>query len=115
MNSNINNIISKDKIEFYELLISQMKSVFSEIQTFALKKPDAVVSKFKFKIIRNLLIDSREILKEENSLKYLEFPDEDDLLQNSDIVVLLNQYIAALTDYRQKFSTRDRFGVWDWN
>ena len=70
--------------------------MYNEFKELAKKKPDAVVSKQKIKVVNRLLESCRTILEEEESLGFLDLLDEDDVPQHSDVTLMLSQYVAAM-------------------
>ena len=65
-------------------------------------------------MINKLINSAREILVDEINMHYLDILDEDMLPQNSDVVLILSQYIESLNQYRRKNTVRDRFGALAW-
>src|ERR1022692_3981910 len=76
--------------------------MLEELRKFALKKPEATLSKQKVLIVNRLLTDLKTLLADEPNSKYLDLLTDDDLPQYSDVVLILSQYEAAM----KSFSTR---------
>jgi hypothetical protein len=97
-----NNIPTDAEIERYNYLSPMLDSALEEMREFAKKKQDGIVSATKIKLINRLLKDLKEILGREASAEYLDMLDEQQLPQNSDAVLVLGQYRAALDSFRGK-------------
>jgi hypothetical protein len=76
-----------------------LQSMFAEFKELSKKKPDGAVNKSKIKVINRLLTKCREVLQSELSIDYLDLLEEDDLPQNSDVVLMLSQYVAAMKKF----------------
>lgn len=101
--------ISKDAptgemVSKFDMLQPMVNSALDEVREFSKKKQDAVLSPVKVKLINRLLIDIKELLNEEKTVDYLDLLDEETLPQNSDAVLILGQYSAAMKQFRQKHS-----------
>lgn len=105
-NKNKNLPLEKD-IEKFEILYPMLTSVHNEMQDFAKKKQDGVLNELKVKLINNLLNDIKEILKTEESSKYLDLLDNDTLPQNSDAVIIIGQYLSSMHIFRNKYHGYD--------
>jgi len=80
-----------------------LESMYTEFKDLAKKKPDAAVSKNKIDIANRLLSKVRVVLKDEESIDFLDLLDEDDIPQASDVTLMLSQYVAAMKAFRNKY------------
>jgi hypothetical protein len=62
-----------------------------------------VLNKRKVEIVNRLLTDVFAILDGETTRTYLDRLDEDELPQNSDVVLILGQTLAAMKAFRHKY------------
>ena len=62
-----------------------------------------LLNKRKVEIVNRLLHDIHEILERESTSAYLDLLDEDDLPQNSDVVLILGQTVAAMVTFKDKY------------
>lgn len=94
--------MNKEQVEFFLKIQPQVKSAYDEISHLSKKKPTDSLNKFKLKIINSILKKANNILGE----KYLPFPDEfdlfdeDDMPNNSDVVLIFSHYLTALEKLR---------------
>jgi hypothetical protein len=88
-----------NKVNLYEVTMPLIKAMFDEFKELSKKKPEGAVNKSKIKVVNRLLGKCREVLQSELSIEYLDLLDEDDLPQNSDVVLMLSQYVAAMKKF----------------
>ncbi len=93
---------TEEQVRKFEFLSPMLDSALSEMREFAKKKQDGIVSETKIKILNRLLTDIRTVLEQEASLAYLDLLSIDSLPQNSDAVIMLGQYRAALDSFRKR-------------
>jgi hypothetical protein len=91
---------TQETVDKFVYLSPMLDSALSEMREFSKKKQDGIVSATKIKILNRLLSDIRGILENEDSVAYLEPLSEDELPQNSDAVLILGQYGAALKSFK---------------
>jgi hypothetical protein len=72
-------------------------------QELSKKKHDGVLNKRKVQIVNRLLRDVFTILDGETTRGYLDLLEEDDLPQNSDVVLILGQAVAAMEAFKNKY------------
>lgn len=101
-------------VSIFEKAQTQLQGIYDEMSALSKKKPDDAVNKFKLKFINQVLIETNKILKDD----YVPFPDfdhfeADDLPTNSDIVVILSQYLNCLEKLRADNIVND-YGTWYW-
>ncbi len=94
---------SEDQIDTYETTRPLLDSLYEEVRGLCKKKPDATLSASKVKLINRLLKDVRTVLKDEPEFKYLDLLDDESLPQNSDVVLILSQYTAAMDTFHSNY------------
>ena len=101
-------------VEVFEKMQAQLHGLYDEMVVFSKKKPDDPVNKFKLKFINQVLINTNAILDEKNK-PFHDFDafDEDSLPTNSDVVMILSQYINCLEKFRSENITTE-YGEWYW-
>ena len=105
---------SYDQIEEFVKLLLQVEKINNDFLELSKKKPNDAVNKFKLKLVNNLIGISNKILTK----KYMPFDgfdlfDEDDLPTNSDVVVIIAQYVACLKKFgRDSTEYRDYSHYW---
>lgn len=91
------------EIEKYEMLEKLLASVYGEMKEFSKKKPDEPLNKFKVKSINRVLEQVKEIMKHEPTNDFLDLLDEDSLPSNSDSILIIGQFNAAMAQFRSKY------------
>lgn len=104
---------SMEKAGLYEVMMPLLQAMYSEFKEFSKKKPEEVVSKAKIKVVNRLLTRCQSVLGAEASIDYLDLPDEDDVPQNSDVVLMLSQYVAAMNQFHSTYYKWDGT-EWRW-
>ena len=109
-----NREITRQQVSEFEKTNAQLIGLFGEISALSRKTPDSAVNKFKLKLVNHCLTASNNILGD----LYRPFEDfdhfeEDDLPTNSDVVVVLSQYLSCLEKLRADNIQQTR-GFWHW-
>jgi len=92
-----------EKAELYEITMPLLQAMYREFKELSKKKPEGAVGKVKIKVVNRLLTKCQEVLEAEASIDYLDVLDEDDVPQNSDVVLTLSQYVAAMQQFRSTY------------
>lgn len=112
-------VTTKAAVEAYSSSKPIFDTILKEIRELSKKKPEAIISAGKVKIINRVLDDLLPFLKDEPSGKYLETLDDDSLPQISDAVLAMVQFEAALKAFKERYYQRidvDTYGMgeYDW-
>ena len=107
--------MEKDRIEKFEKLHLQIKDLYRELSLLSKKSPDGAINKFKLKFINKLIEEANDMLDE----KYLPFEDferfdEEEIPFNSDVVMILSQYLQCLEKFKYD-NVKMLSGIWYWN
>jgi hypothetical protein len=97
------NVTTDEKGEKHDDLMPLLTAMFREFQEASRKKPEAVLNKRKVEIVNRLLRDIMSVVEGESTRAYLDLLDEDDLPQNSDVVLILGQAVAAMETFKEKY------------
>ncbi len=92
-----------DKASTHDTTMPLLVSMYAEFKELSKKKPDAAVNKNKIGIANRLLAKVRVVLKDEESIDFLDLLDEDDIPQASDVTLILSQYVAAMKAFHKKY------------
>lgn len=87
--------------------------LFKEIRELSKKKPEAVMSTNKVKLINRVLSDLKGILEAEPEGKFLDLLDDSDLPQTSDAVLVMVQYQTALMAFKNRYYRTYTIGYTD--
>jgi hypothetical protein len=92
----------------YERLVPMLVAAHHEMSELSKKKQDGPVNALKIRNINRVLTELWKLLEKDPSRDFVELVDEDTLPQNSDVVLLLSQWRAALTQYKDRYFGHDR-------
>lgn len=103
-----------EQINNFEKVHTQLESLHSEIGSLSKKSQNDALSKFKLKFVNQALTDANKIL----GSGYKPFDDfeqfnEDDMPSNSDVTMMLGQYLNCMEKLRSDNITI-RGGRWFW-
>ncbi len=98
---------TREQAQQIDLVAPLLKAITAEVRELSKKKQDGILSPLKVTSINRLLTDVKLGLGEDPSTRYLDLLDPDDLPQNSDAVIVLTQWEAAVAQFR------DRYFGWD--
>lgn len=93
----------KSKADSHDTTMPLLKAMYIEFKELSKKTPSAAISKQKITIVNRLLTRISEILVDEESIKFLDMLDEDDVPQMSDVTLMLSQYVAAMNAFKEKY------------
>lgn len=106
--------MNKEKIELFERIFGQLKGFHAEVTILAKKKPNEPLNEFKIKLINQMLLQAKEFLGKKNlPLDGFEKFDLDSLPTNSDVTMVLDQYIVCLDNFKSD-NVILYLGQWYW-
>jgi|SRR6266516_3541879 len=100
---------TEEEAATYDRLFPMLEAAHHEMSELSKKKQDGVVNALKIRNINRLLTELQRLLKKDPSRDFVELLDEETLPQNSDVVLLLSQWRAALQQYKRCHSS---YGNW---
>ena len=95
--------ITASQAHEYEVLQPLLSALYDEFQELSKKKPQEPVSKGKVKVVNRVLEPVIDLLDAEPQRKFLDALDDDDLPQNSDVVLMLGQALTAMQSFRSRY------------
>ncbi|WP_439486795.1 hypothetical protein [Blastomonas fulva] len=98
-----NAYVTKDQVSNYEMLSSLLKSMYNEFQELSKKKPQDVLTASKVKLVNRVLRPTLSLLEDEPTRPFLDLLDEDELPQNSDVILMLGQVRAAMDSFKSSY------------
>lgn len=99
-----------EKLKRYGKVHSQLKELHKEISLLSQKKPDNPINTFKLKFINEKLIEANSILDDKHKpFDNFETFDETSLPSNSDVVLVLSQYVNCLEEWFSDNRPRTEF------
>jgi hypothetical protein len=101
--------LTESDIADYELVSPMLDSLHREMSELSKKKQDGLLNKLKIRHVNRILEKVKSVLADDPSVEYLEILDEDEMPQNSDAVLILGQWRAAMNQFRAK-NTYAKYG-----
>ena len=94
---------NNSQAEKYELLHPLLKSILSEVKELSKKKQDDPLNKLKVGMINKILSQIKtDVLNDDPSREFLGLLDDETLPTNSDAVLIIAQYDAAMVQFHAK-------------
>jgi hypothetical protein len=94
---------TEKKAAEYTTLNPLLEAMYKEFQDLSRKKPDGQVGQTKVRMVNRLLKAVHLLLEGEPNRGYLDELNEDDLPQNSDVVLILSQNVAAMNAFHENY------------
>ena len=108
--------VSVQEVAAFDLLKNRLRNLYDEVSNLSKKSPDSPVNKFKLGLINEKLIEINGLLGHEfKPFKDFSTFDIDVLPTNSDVVVILSQYLDALETWRSGHIVPAQLPKWQWN
>jgi uncharacterized protein YaaW (UPF0174 family) len=97
------NLPTRDMAEKFDMLYPILETVLNEIKEFLKKKQDEPLNKLKVKMVNKILEQVRALLKDDPASQFFDELDDEILPTNSDAVLIIAQYKAAMEQFKKKF------------
>lgn len=98
--------ISVEIAQKHDTLMPLLLAMARSFEELAKKKPDGALNRRKVEIVNRLLRDVLSILQTEPTAAYMDMLDEDVFPQNSDVVLILGQFVVAMEGFAKKHQRR---------
>lgn len=99
---------TEDQAATYDRLVPMLEAAHREMTELSKKKQDGIVNKLKINMLNRLLSELRKIIENDPSHAFVDMLDEETLPQNSDAVLILSQWQAALKQFKDRHHGRDK-------
>lgn len=86
----------------YDRLVPMLEAAHREMSELSKKKQDGIVNQLKIKTLNRLLNELGKVIENDPSYAFVDKLDEETLPQNSDVVLVLSQWKAALEQFKKK-------------
>ncbi len=109
--------LAPEAIDAFEKIQGQVEALWSELGQLSKKSPTDAVSKFKLDVTNRLIATANQVL----GPQYVPLDDFagfnlDDVPSNSDVVMVLAQYLACFEKFRSDHIRLEEYGNrWFWN
>ena len=107
--------MNRQEIDKFEKIQAQLNGLHMEISNLSKKSQNDALNKFKIKFVNQLVSAANEILNEDKPFNDFTSFDEDDIPTNSDVVMMLTQYLNCFEKLRTNNIIKENFNpVWYW-
>lgn len=104
---------SNAEITKFEMLNELISSIYIEMKEFSKKKPDDALNAFKVKNVNRVLTQLKDFLINQPTVSFLDLLDDEILPSNSDSILIIAQYKAAMDNFKKKY--QNNYGRWKTN
>jgi hypothetical protein len=106
--------MTKQEVDNFEKLQAQLEGLHNEISALSKKSQNDALNKFKLKFVNKIIADSNELLGE-NYKPFSDFEtfEENDMPTNSDVAMMLTQYLSCFEKLRADNVKQERLN-WFW-
>ena len=103
-----------EEINDFEKAQAQLESLHAEISSLTKKSSNDALNKFKLKFVNQILDEANKLLGK-NYVPFDDFEkfDDNDLPTNSDVTMMLGQYLNCMEKLRSE-NIENRHGYWYW-
>lgn len=92
----------------FEMLDELTSSIYIEMKEFSKKKPDDALNPFKVKNVNRVLTQIKDFMVDQPTVAFLDLLDDETLPTNSDAILIIGQFKAAMDNYRKKYTNSYR-------
>lgn len=97
------NLPSNAEVNQFLMLRVLAEGLYNEMKDLTKKSPNETLNAFKIKSLNRVLSPIKEILKDQPTALFLDILDESSLPTNSDVVIILSQYLAAMKKFEDRY------------
>ncbi len=106
--------LKKSDIEFFEKVSEQLQALRDDFAVLSKSKPDGPLNVLKVGFVNEKLAEANQLLTGDHKpFATFEKFDPDDLPSNSDVQLVLSQYLSCLEGWRSAHVLEDALG-WAW-
>ena len=101
------NLPTNAEVEQFLMLRELVTGLYNEMKDFAKKSANETLNEFKIKSLNRVLSPLKELLKDQPTALFLDVLDETSLPTNSDVVIILSQYLTAMQKFEDRYRKKD--------
>ena len=108
--------MNREDVDFFQSVQSQLGQLYKEFSVLAKGKGDSAINPFKLSLVNEKLRRANTLLVGLfRPIADFELFSQDDLPTNSDVVVVLSQYLDGLEAWRSANVVEQSAYAWYWN
>lgn len=97
------NLPTNAEVNQFLMLRELVTGLYEEMKDLTKKSSKETLNKFKIKSLNRVLKPLRELLKDQPTAMFLDLLEDDSLPTNSDVVIVLSQYLSAMKKYEERY------------
>jgi len=107
--------MTREEVDLFEKTQGQLQELYSEVSLLSKKSQNDPLNKFKLRWVNQILALANNLIGDENK-PFLDFSqfDEVDMPTNSDVGLILSQYLSCLERFRSENIYHENMGRWYW-
>lgn len=109
MKKNESNLPTNAEVNQFLMLRKLVTGLYDEMKDFAKKSANETLNEFKIKSLNRVLSPLKELMKDQPTALFLDVLDESSLPTNSDVVIILSQYLTAMQNYEDRYYRLDNY------
>jgi len=97
------NLPTNEDVNQFLMLRELVTGLYDEMKDLTKKSSKETLNEFKIKSLNRVLKPLKELLKDQPTAMFLDLLEEDSLPTNSDVVIVLSQYLSAMKKYEERY------------
>lgn len=97
------NLPTNAEVNQFLMLRESVTGLYEEMKDLTKKSSKETLNEFKIKSLNRVLKPLRELLKDQPTAMFLDLLEDDSLPTNSDVVIVLSQYLSAMKKYEERY------------
>lgn len=107
--------MNRNEVDLFIQVYAQIETLYTGIGLLSKRSPNDGINRFKLKYVNKILEQANSILKEERKpFSDFAFFEEDNLPTNSDVTMVLAQYLGCMEELRSANIEEDLESKWWW-
>ena len=101
MNMTEQNLPTNAEVNQFLMLKELVTGLYEEMKDLTKKSSKETLNEFKIRSLNRVLKPLKELLKDQPTAMFLDLLEDDSLPTNSDVVIVLSQYLSAMKKYEE--------------
>ena len=103
MNMTEQNLPTNAEVNQFLMLKELVTGLYEEMKDLTKKSSKETLNDFKIRSLNRVLKPLKELLKDQPTAMFLDLLEDDSLPTNSDVVIVLSQYLSAMKKYEERY------------
>lgn len=98
-----NNLPTNAEVNQFLMLRELVTGLYEEMKDLTKKSSKETLNEFKIKSLNRVLKPLKDLLKDQPTAMFLDLLEDNTLPTNSDVVIVLSQYLSAMKKYEERY------------